>query len=204
MATHPRKLREMRRSSLQPTCACSQSAEKCQQHERNTDTRGINPSAGRCCDQQSINAPIAKPPAEDNAAERRDEASRRYQVHRWHVRPRRRAPSVAEQPFPREKDRAAGDVDCRQLLMFALIGLSLVPCAQYPDRHVRCLAANGQKTYSPAAIDMAPATSPAIPAIKRLRCVACAAATPSTRLDVERMPSFAPRTVARSQPMRPV
>ena len=32
----------------------------------------------------------------------------------------------------------------------------------------------------------------------------CAAATPSTRLAVERMPSFAPNTAARSQPMRPV
>src|SRR6185369_9238723 len=59
-------------------------------------------------------------------------------------------------------------------------------------------------TYSPAAIDMAPATRPAIPATNKLLRVACAAATPSTRLEVERMPSFAPSTAARSQPVRPV
>jgi hypothetical protein len=44
-------------------------------------------------------------------------------------------------------------------------------------------------TYSPAAIDMAPATSPAIPATKTSCCVAAAAATPTIRLAVERMPS---------------
>ena len=57
-------------------------------------------------------------------------------------------------------------------------------------------------TYSPAAIDMAPATSPATPATTTALWVASAAATPITRLAVERMPSLAPRTVARNQPMR--
>ena len=38
----------------------------------------------------------------------------------------------------------------------------------------------------------------------RSPCVALAAATPSTRLAVDTMPSLAPRTAARSQPMRPV
>src|ERR1017187_1717813 len=57
-------------------------------------------------------------------------------------------------------------------------------------------------TYSPAAIDMDPATRPATPATNTLRWFACAAATPSTRLEVERMPSFAPSTAARSQPIR--
>src|SRR6202171_1846461 len=51
---------------------------------------------------------------------------------------------------------------------------------------------------------MAPATRPATPATNTLLGVACAAAPPSTRLEVERMPSFAPSTAARSQPMRPV
>src|SRR5450755_2267214 len=60
------------------------------------------------------------------------------------------------------------------------------------------------ETYSPAAIDIAPATSPATPATNTLLWVACAAATPSSRLDVESMPSFAPNTAARNQPMRPV
>src|SRR5579863_4242448 len=59
-------------------------------------------------------------------------------------------------------------------------------------------------TYSPAAIDMAPATRPATPATNTLLRVPCAAATPSTRLAVERMPSFAPKTAARSHPTRPV
>src|SRR6202171_4610376 len=59
-------------------------------------------------------------------------------------------------------------------------------------------------TYSPAAIDIAPATRPATPATNTLLWFACAAATPSTILDVERMPSFAPSTAARSHPMRSV
>jgi hypothetical protein len=57
-------------------------------------------------------------------------------------------------------------------------------------------------TYSPAAIDMAPATSPATAAIKTLFRVAAAAVTPTIRLAVERMPSLAPSTAARNQPMR--
>src|SRR5262245_38004754 len=51
---------------------------------------------------------------------------------------------------------------------------------------------------------MAPATSPATPATSTWPRAASAAATPSTRLAVETMPSFAPSTAARSQPMRAV
>ena len=51
-------------------------------------------------------------------------------------------------------------------------------------------------TYSPAAIDMAPATSPATPAIKTAFGVVAAAATPTIKLAVERMPSLAPSTAA--------
>ena len=50
-------------------------------------------------------------------------------------------------------------------------------------------------TYSPAAIDMAPATSPATPAIKTSFCVAAAAATPTIKVPVETIPSLAPRTL---------
>lgn len=51
---------------------------------------------------------------------------------------------------------------------------------------------------------MAPATRPATPAIRMSLLVALAAATPTTRLAVETMPSFAPSTAAHSQPMRSV
>src|SRR5690349_99376 len=59
-------------------------------------------------------------------------------------------------------------------------------------------------TYSPAAIDNAPATMPATPATTMSRRAEDAAATPTIRLAVEMMPSLAPRTAARSQPMRSV
>ena len=51
---------------------------------------------------------------------------------------------------------------------------------------------------------MAPAASPAIPAVSRADRSPPAAATPSTRLAVESRPSLAPSTAARSQPVRPV
>src|SRR5512140_2221209 len=48
---------------------------------------------------------------------------------------------------------------------------------------------------------MAPATRLAVAAIRILPWVAPEAATPSTRLDVDTIPSFAPSTAARNQPM---
>lgn len=56
-------------------------------------------------------------------------------------------------------------------------------------------------TYSPAAMESAPATSPASAATTTDARSGCAAATPTTRLLVEISPSLAPRTAARSQPM---
>src|SRR4051812_26831368 len=55
------------------------------------------------------------------------------------------------------------------------------------------------ETYSPAAIDRAPATRPATPAVTMAAADAPDAATPSTRLAVDTMPSLAPSTAARSQ-----
>ena len=55
------------------------------------------------------------------------------------------------------------------------------------------------ETYSPAAIDSAPAARPAIPAVTIAAPDAPDAATPSTRHAVDTMPSFAPSTAARSQ-----
>ena len=51
-------------------------------------------------------------------------------------------------------------------------------------------------------VDMAPATSPATPAIKTSFRVAAAAATPTIKLAVEMMPSLAPSTAALNHPMR--
>src|SRR6476659_6554197 len=52
-------------------------------------------------------------------------------------------------------------------------------------------------------MDIAPATKPATPASNMLLLVAPAAATPRIKLAVEIIPSFAPSTAARSQPIRP-
>src|SRR5579884_1541864 len=58
------------------------------------------------------------------------------------------------------------------------------------------------ETYSPVAIDIAPATSAATPATSTSLLPVEAAATPTRRLAVEIIPSFAPSTAALSHPMR--
>ena len=55
------------------------------------------------------------------------------------------------------------------------------------------------ETYSPNAIETAPATSPAIPAVRIGPGDAVAAATPTTMPAVETIPSLAPNTPARNQ-----
>ncbi len=62
--------------------------------------------------------------------------------------------------------------------------------------------ANSPTRIRSAAIDVAPATRPATPATSTSLGDVDAAATPTTRLAVEMMPSMAPSTAARSQPMR--
>jgi len=54
-------------------------------------------------------------------------------------------------------------------------------------------------TYSPSAMDAAPATRPAMPAARTTLGVAEAPATPTTRPAIDTMPSSAPSTPARSQ-----
>ncbi len=56
--------------------------------------------------------------------------------------------------------------------------------------------------YSPAAIEPAPATRAAMPAVNTALRLAPAAATPTMSAAVEVMPSLAPRTAARSHPTR--
>lgn len=58
------------------------------------------------------------------------------------------------------------------------------------------------ETYSPAAIDMAPAARPAPAASKTAPGDGSAAATPTISEDTETIPSFAPNTAARSEPER--
>ena len=58
------------------------------------------------------------------------------------------------------------------------------------------------ETYSPVAIDIAPATNPAVAATITADLDAPVADTPTIRLAVETIPSFAPSTAARSHPMR--
>ncbi len=57
------------------------------------------------------------------------------------------------------------------------------------------------ETYSPAAIDNAPATKPAIVDSMIGSRATLAAATPMARLVVERIPSLAPSTEALSHPL---
>ena len=60
----------------------------------------------------------------------------------------------------------------------------------------------GFNALSPRAIEAAPATRPAMPAVRMVERSAVAAATPRTRQAVLIMPSLAPSTIARSNPMR--
>jgi hypothetical protein len=55
------------------------------------------------------------------------------------------------------------------------------------------------ETYYPAAIDIAPAIRPAIPAVKITLLFAVAPATPTTKPEIETIPSLAPSTAALSQ-----
>jgi len=105
--------------------------------------------------------------------------------------------------FREGRIKPASDVDGHQFRVLAFVvclefralklKLGLFGVSLRVDRHVL-----------PAVIDIAPATRPATPATNTLLWVACAAATPSTKLDVDRIPSLAPSTAARSQAMRPV
>lgn len=55
--------------------------------------------------------------------------------------------------------------------------------------------------YSPAAIDTAPANSPAVPAMMVVPGPGSTAATPTTRDEIDTTPSFAPSTATLSHPL---
>jgi hypothetical protein len=100
--------------------------------------------------------------------------------------------------------KPAGEIDRRQLTMLRRrVCFELGALA----RQVGLLGiglCEWTETYPPAAIDMAPATRPATPVNRIVPGLVLAAATPTTRLAVETMPSLAPSTAARSQPIRSV
>jgi len=81
---------------------------------------------------------------------------------------------------------------------------SAIRCSRRSRARSACSVSDWEltETYSPAAIDMAPATRPATPASRISLLTAAAAATPRIKLAVEMMPSLAPSTAARSQPIR--
>jgi len=87
-----------------------------------------------------------------------------------------------------------------------LVGLAARIGPQFPalPRQIRASesACELTDTNSPAAIDMAPATSPERPAINTLSRDECALATPMIKLAVESSPSLAPSNAARSHPKR--
>jgi hypothetical protein len=93
------------------------------------------------------------------------------------------------------------DVDFGKLIELILGILAQLPALARKFR-LLSVGLRADDTYSPAAIDMAPAASPAAPAIKILCCVAAAAATPTIKLAVERIPSLTPSTAALGHPIR--
>ena len=91
-------------------------------------------------------------------------------------------------------------VDTGQLGELAL--RELASSARSRARSARSVSAwELTETYSPAAIESAPATRPASAGDEDGVRASAAAATPTTRLLVEISPSLAPSTAARSHPM---
>ena len=99
--------------------------------------------------------------------------------------------------------KPSADVNALQLRQFELGTAGQFPLLSR-EVGVLAIACELTETYSPAAIDIAPATNPATPATSTLLRLVSAAATPTMRLAVETMPSLAPRTAALSQPIRSV
>ena len=130
----------------------------------------------------------------------------RCRARRARARRARRAPSAARRPGARASGiEPAADVDRGELVVLGLVvGLR----ARARSRVEIGMLGVGLRD-APRRIRRPPSTSRRRrgrrrPAISTAACVASAAATPTIRLAVETMPSFAPSTAARSQPMRGV
>lgn len=96
----------------------------------------------------------------------------------------------------RDTLRAIDDRDL-VLLVPGVPAISRFSSAMSDSNDSRCVRT---ETYSPRAIERAPATTPARPASRTTLGTGAAPAIPMTRLTFETRPSFAPRTAARRRP----
>ena len=128
----------------------------------------------------------------------------RFPVRRARARRARREPSDVRQPAPPAVDPDHARRRCGPARRAPRLRSTQARRARVRDPRRSVSDCELTETYSPAAIDIEPATRPATPAMSTARGSLSAAATPSTRLAVDTMPSLAPSTAARSQPMRVV
>ncbi len=125
------------------------------------------------------------------------------QFHRAHAPPAHHAPSTQWPPLRRSRATGRAACTCRSARGVRLPATRPAPRVRAPGPRFSLSACEDTDTYSPAAIDSAPPTRPASPAvITALRAAAAPPTHPCTRLAVEMSPSLAPSTAARSQPTR--
>ena len=126
----------------------------------------------------------------------------RCRARRARGRPMRHGPSTAAPPAAPAGRRRLVRCRCRPVPASQRLRLAPALDARLSRSACSVSACELTDTYSPAAIESAPAARPATPATSTALRVASAAATPISRLAVDTMPSLAPNTAARSHPMR--